>query len=145
MDPHVRHLPRRPIPARLLRPARAHVRLQYDLGLHDQGSVHHDLLRGSAADPEAVQIQHGVCACVDRDDGGVGDGAGGGRALRLDDYGFRGHFADGDGGGEPFAAADCAESWVDEVFVLMAGDTLGRVGGKGGEVYSFLILAFIKV
>jgi len=56
MDPHARHLPGRPIPARIAGAARAHVRDRHDVGRDVQGSRVLQLLHRGAQGAQALQV-----------------------------------------------------------------------------------------
>jgi len=58
VDPAARHLPRRPVPARLLRAAGAHVRDQHDVGRDLQGGRVLQLLRRGAQGAAPLQVEH---------------------------------------------------------------------------------------
>lgn len=119
MDVHAGRLPRRAVAARVVGPARSHVRDRHDVGGDGEGSRVFEFLHRGAESAEEVQMEHVVLARGHRRHDRFGDG--GFRATGLAGEGFRGDFAHGDGGVESHAAPDRVEPGLDDVFMVEEG------------------------
>ena len=87
------------------------------MGCDEQrGGIFKLLHRGPKGDEE-VQVEYGVCAARHCGHGHPGEGAV--YSVFVGYYGFHCDFANGHCYGESFVAADCIESGVDDVLVVI--------------------------
>lgn len=136
MDPPARRLPRRAIPARLIRVTGAHVRNRDDMGRDVERSGILKLFHRSAQSAPEIQMEHALLPR--RHPRHRPPRHGRFRPVRLARARFRRYLAHGDGRRESYAVTRCFESGAYDFFVVRGGGG-GNEEGEGEGYWGVLV------